>query len=142
MKSILFTILILLSGHCFGQISKDSNSTLVPFHEFNISLVKLITNPEKYDGKIIQIVGYLNLEFEGDAIYLHKEDYDHSITRNAFSVRFSKEIQLRNLKKYNKAYVIIVGKFDMKNLGHMSLFGGTIKDITRLDLWRIRNRKP
>ncbi len=36
----------------------------------NTSLIRLIATPEKYDGKTIQVIGYLHLEFEGDAIYL------------------------------------------------------------------------
>ena len=40
--------------------------------EYSVSLIRLIANPEKYHGKKIQVTGYINLEFEGDAIYLHK----------------------------------------------------------------------
>ncbi len=108
----------------------------VPFHEFNISIIKLISTPEKYDGKQVQVIGYLNLEFEGNAIYLHKEDYSKGISQNGFWVNLSKEIaEKKKLEDYNKKYVIIVGTFDMNARGHMGMFGGTIKNITRLDLW-------
>jgi hypothetical protein len=105
--------------------------------EYDVSLIKLISNPEKYDGKTIQVIGYLNLEFEGNAIYLHKEDYENGLTKNGFWVDFSREIQSRKtLNDYSKRYVIIVGTFKMKDQGHMGLFGGTLENIDRLDIWK------
>ena len=116
-----------------GLLISDAASQDV---EFNVSLVKLIANPEKYDGKILQIIGYLNLEFEGNAVYLHKEDYENGLTKNGFWVDFSGPIKENKKLDCSKKYVIIVGRFDMQRTGHMSLFGGTIKDISRLDAWR------
>ncbi|RYJ39676.1 hypothetical protein NU08_1345 [Flavobacterium anhuiense] len=116
--------------------SKSEKDQAISFHKYDISLIRLISTPEKYDGKQIQVIGYLNLEFEGDAIYLHKEDFSKGISDNGFWVNFSKQIsQKKNLNEYNKKYVIIVGTFDMNSRGHMGMFGGTIKNITRLDLW-------
>nr|WP_315152948.1 hypothetical protein [uncultured Flavobacterium sp.] len=121
-------------------LKETETENAIPFNEFDISLIRLIATPEKYDGKQVQVRGYLNLEFEGNAIYLHKEDYSKALTDNGFWVNFSKEIaEKKNLSVYNKQYVIIVGTFDMKSLGHMGLFGGTIKNITRLDLWNLDN---
>jgi uncharacterized protein with ACT and thioredoxin-like domain len=129
----------------FSQTKPDTsnvkNEKVVSFDDFDISLVRLIATPERYDGKIIQVKGYLNLEFEGNAIYLHKEDYSKSLVNNAFWVDFSKEIsEKKNLDNYNRRYVIIIGTFDMKSHGHMGLFGGAIKNITRLDLWDFNNK--
>lgn len=116
--------------------TESEKEKLIPFHEYDISMIRLIATPEKYDGKQIQVIGYLNLEFEGTAIYLHKEDYSKGISDNGFWVNFSKEIgERKNLNNYNKKYVIIAGTFDMNSRGHMGMFGGTIKNITRLDLW-------
>ena len=107
------------------------------FDEFDISMLRLIVTPEKYDNKTVQIIGYLNLEFEGNAIYFHKEDYENGSSRNGFWVSFDDKIAKRkDLEKYNKNYVIIVGKFDMNSKGHMSMFGGTLKNISRLDVWK------
>ena len=55
--------------------------------------------------------------------------------REWFWVNFSDEIKLtKKLLTIIKKYVIIIGTFDMKSNGHMGLFGGTIKNITRLDV--------
>jgi len=142
---IYFTLLILTKINCIGQDSSNKKET--NFHPvqlesndlYNVSLVKLIATPEKYDGKTIQVVGFLNLEFEGTAIYFHKEDYENGLNSNGFWVDFSKVIKSeKNLNDYNKSYVIIIGTFDMNAKGHMGLFGGTFKNITRLDKWHSR----
>ncbi|MCD0470717.1 hypothetical protein [Flavobacterium sp. JAS] len=145
MKYIILILLAFSLNACSqnkttAKEPKSEKEQAIPFHEFNISLIRLISTPEKYDGKQIQVIGYLNLEFEGNAIYLHKEDYSKGISNNGFWVNFSKEIiEKKNLNDYNQKYVIIVGTFDMNSRGHMGMFGGTIKNITRLDLWNFEN---
>ena len=103
--------------------------------DYLVSIVRLITSPEKYHDKKIQVTGYMNLEFEGDAIYLHKEDYEKSLLTNGFWVSFSDKLDRREIQKLNKGYVLIEGTFDMNNRGHMGLFGGEIKEITRIIKW-------
>ena len=44
-------------------------------------------------------------------------------------------------KKFNKKYVNVEGTFDAKNLGHLDLWSGAIKDIKRM--WEpVRPGKP
>lgn len=144
MKYFKVFIFLFLAVSCSSKAERkivDSDfkaTTEIPEsnEEFVTSLVKLIANPEKYDGKIIRVIGYLNLEFEGNAIYLHKEDYEHGLTKNGFWLDFSGSIKENKKLDFSKKYVIIVGKFDVRRNGHMGLFGGTIKDISRLDIWR------
>ncbi|MBF9140172.1 hypothetical protein [Hymenobacter properus] len=97
--------LVWATSVCCSQQKKDTALTndpyseavaLAPSDEFDVSLVKLIANPEKYDGKTIQVIGFLNLEFEGDAIYLHKEDFDQGLTRNGFWESFSEKMKKKS----------------------------------------------
>jgi hypothetical protein len=37
-------------------------------------MIQLIANPQAWDGKHVRVIGFLRLEFEGDALYLHRED--------------------------------------------------------------------
>lgn len=108
-----------------------------------ISLINLIANPDKYNGKQIRIMGYLHLEFEGNGLYLHKEDYDHAIIKNAIWVDVEpKHPEFTNLKQYSDHYVIMEGTFDSHMNGHMDVYSGSIKDITRLDIWPPSVLKP
>jgi hypothetical protein len=99
-----------------------------------VTLLRLLANPEKYDGKEVQVIGYLHLEFEGNGLYLHKEDYDHSILGNMIWVDATPDMQ-KAIKEINDKYVIIRGVFDAKRHGHMGLFSGTMTKITRCDVW-------
>ena len=124
MKHTLTALLLLTLSSTYGQ---EVN---------NISIIRLIATPEKYHNEIVQITGFLNIEFEGDAIYLHKEDHDKSLLENSMWVDFSDELKQKvNLEEYNRQYVILKGTFDKNDTGHLGLFGGAIKDITRLDIW-------
>lgn len=125
------------------QTSPNSNSSVPSLDTnlfvHNVSLIQLIATPERYHQKIVQVVGYLNLEFESNAIFLHKEDFDNVLTNNGLWVMFSDRI--RNEKKltdYSKKYVILEGTFDMHAKGHFWLYSGTIKNINRLDNWHSR----
>lgn len=127
-----------LNSVLFGQVhslletKKTSLNSLVE----EVSLIQLIATPERYHGKFVQVVGYMNLEFEGSAIYLHKEDFDQRLSRNGLWVEFSEAIRKQKiLKNYSKQYVIIIGTFDMESKGHLGLFSGEITNIWRLDTW-------
>ncbi|RZA00012.1 MAG: hypothetical protein EOP47_15240 [Sphingobacteriaceae bacterium] len=80
---LLFFISFIIS--CTGSNPKTPKvDTLITYNSRhtdykNTSIIKLIADPEKYDKLRVRIVGYLNLEFEGNGLYLHKEDYDRSI---------------------------------------------------------------
>ncbi|MCP9768481.1 hypothetical protein EGI22_11205 [Lacihabitans sp. LS3-19] len=124
-----------IDSGCMEEHSMHLKEGFVLMEDYNISLVRLIATPERYHGKKIQIVGYLNLEFEGDAIYLHKEDYEHSLNKNSFSVSFSNKLDRQNINYHNKSYVLIEGTFRMDRRGHMGLKGGEIYDITRIIKW-------
>ena len=145
-KWFLLPILLLtISLNACGQKKKDSvdETEMKPYQlldiQENVSLVKLIANPEKYNCKRIQVIGYLHLEFEGDAIYLHEEDFKRRISANSFWVEFSSKLtKKRDLNKFNDKYVIIIGTFNVNEKGHMRMFGGTLDDIVRLDLWDIK----
>ncbi|GAA4317695.1 hypothetical protein [Flaviaesturariibacter amylovorans] len=105
----------------------------------NVSLVQLIANPEKYDGKKIQVIGFLQVQFEGNAVYLHEEDYRHGISSNGFWVSFSDKLRRhRKVGQYSNRYVILIGTFRADRRGHMGLFSGTLENIVRLDGWDLK----
>jgi hypothetical protein len=133
MKSFFLSLLFsILSVVMFAQ----KNSTSINEPE-NVSLIRLIANPDKYHGKKVQVVGFLHLEFEGDAIYSHEEDYKRSLMQNSFWVDFSPSLlKEKDPKKLSGKYVIIVGTFNARHKGHMDIFGGTFENIVRLDLWQ------
>jgi hypothetical protein len=90
MKVPIVTLLLLLlfvTGNVIAaerncaEIDQKGNCTL-----FFASLIELIANPTKFDGKRVRIIGFLRLEFEGNAIYLSKSDFEHGVTKNGLWV--------------------------------------------------------
>ncbi|MDP9076504.1 MAG: hypothetical protein M3O71_03695 [Bacteroidota bacterium] len=78
----------------------------------------------------------MNLEFEGNGIYLNEEDYYQSISKNGLWVEMDKEsTKLPGVRQCNRQYVLMEGTFDAVNQGHMGAFSGAIKDIKRLEAW-------
>lgn len=101
-----------------------------------LSLVNLIATPEKYDGKTVRVFGYLRLDFEGRAIYLHKEDHFNSLYKNGLWVNFRKgALKDEEMRALNGHHVMLEGTFDSTRNGHMDLWSGTIFNIGRAQKW-------
>jgi hypothetical protein len=48
----------------------------------DVSMVQLLATPERFHGKRVRFTGFVHLAFEGNGIYLHKEDFDHGIVHD------------------------------------------------------------
>lgn len=102
-------------------------------------MIALLANPEKYDGHVIVTHGFLAVEFEGDAVYLHEEDYNRGFTKNSFALRLS-DSQEKEFKKLNAKYVVIEGTLHA-NGPESSEWSGAIGEITRAEEWPIYRGK-
>ncbi len=97
----------------------------------DVSLVELIARPERYHRRRVRVQGYLALEFEGDAVYLHEEDRRRLLTKNGLWIDFP-SMQERAPQDLAEAYVIVEGTFDATNSGHLGLWSGAITRVTRI----------
>jgi hypothetical protein len=104
----------------------------------NVTVVQLIANPEKFDGKLIRVIGFLRLEFEGDVLYLHREDYENAILGDGISVDVTPDMTKQS-KTLNMNYVLLEGIFSLSNRGHMGMWSGSITKIQRAELWPSRD---
>ena len=95
-----------------------------------ISLIQLIAEPEKYEGKIVRVHGFVHREFESSSIYLHREDHEHGITSNALWLSSGKCVS-RGGKPFNTAYALVEGRFTGASHGHLGLWSGEIQDVQR-----------
>lgn len=100
----------------------------------DVSMIELIANPARFDGKQVRVTGYLVREFEGDAIYFHRDDYDHGIRRNGLWVTFGKDGA--DLRCKTLRYAVVQGRFVAKNRGHQGLWSGAIEGIARCGVSR------
>jgi hypothetical protein len=96
----------------------------------DVSLLQLIATPAAYDRKAVRVIGFCHLEFEGNGLYLHREDFDRAISKNAIWIDAP-----RDKAALSDQYVLIEATFDAGNNGHMGAFSGRLKDITRMERW-------
>lgn len=100
----------------------------------DVGMVTLLANPERFDGKLIRTHGFVFIQFDSDAIYLHEEDYRYGLTKNAFALDLS-EAQRKQFKNPSLKYVLIEGTVHSKSPDAAYSYSGTIVDMTRLEAW-------
>lgn len=87
-----------------------------------------------------RIIGFLHLEFEGDAGYFHREDFEYGLTKNALWIDLPRDITREQINAVNDKYVICSGTFLAGRHGHMGLNSGEMTKITRLQMWTDKPR--
>jgi hypothetical protein len=101
----------------------------------DVSLIELIARPDDFRNEFVRVEGVLRIEFEGNALYLTKEHYEHDISRNAVWLDIDpsyRDGSAHVLERKNGTYVAVEGRFDSKCHGHMGAFSGCITKIERL----------
>lgn len=137
MKKIALLTPFLLVVFPFFLLPTRSAQTPISPQPMRTNMIQLIATPEKFDGKMISVVGFLAIENEDTRLYLSKEDYRNYIPGNGVFVDANKEIS-RNMEEVDLHYVSLVGVFKLKGLpAHYP--GGTgeggITDIRQCIPW-------
>ena len=99
----------------------------------DVSLIQLISSPERYNGKPIRLIGFLRLEFEGNALYLHQEDFEHSLP-NGIWINVPRDLSKNENQILNNHYVICEGIF---RAGELNQFRGELTSVNRIELWSV-----
>lgn len=92
------------------------------------SLLTLIADPASWHGKDVYCLGFANIEFEGNAIFLHETDCRHRLHKNALWIDIPPEIET-NAGHYHHKYVWLRGTFDAHMIGHGGMYSGGIGNI-------------
>lgn len=96
-----------------------------------VSIISLIANPERYNGKTIRVEGYISLEFEGSAIYLDRSHFENNLSINAIWLKLD---EWGKKQTYcHLAYCFVQGVFKADEKGHFSSFSGSIHTIYRME---------
>lgn len=102
----------------------------------DVGMVRLLACPEKFDGKVVRVVGFLAWEFEADSLYLHREDLENG-TGNVLWIHRPEKAD----EKLSGHYVQVIGTFDAKDTGHMGLYPAAITKVTKItDIGTIREQ--
>ncbi|MBL0189125.1 MAG: hypothetical protein IPP97_25705 [Candidatus Obscuribacter sp.] len=79
--------------------NSDSDSLEPLVSVYPISMISVLTNPDRYKGKRCRISGYLHLEFEDHHLYFSKEFADHLATENSIHVCLDEDVHLEPARK-------------------------------------------
>ena len=96
-----------------------------------VSLVQLIANPADFAGKRVRVFGFCRLEFEGTALYLHRDDAEWGIAKNGFWLGVGWPVP-ESFRPLGDEYVLVEGVVDPQRKGHMGSWSGSLIEITRM----------
>lgn len=119
--SIAFRLLLLTLG---GTASAETPA--VP-----ISVVQLLAQPDRFDGKLIRTIGYASFSFEETALFLTELDAKHKVYTNGLWLDTSK----LSSELLHEGYVLVEGTFDAKDRGHLGSWAGSIT-LHSLSPWK------
>ena len=100
-----------------------------------VSIIALIASPEKYEGKLVRVIGFVHLRFEANAVYFHDEDFQRAIAKNALWLDIPNGTPDPVFS--TGQYAIVEGVFTARKQGHMNDYSGELSNVTRLQPWRI-----
>jgi hypothetical protein len=129
LKPLIVAVALILAVATMTESSRPANK----LPEL-VSLIQLISTPKAFDGEVVEVVGFLRIEFDGNALYLHKDDFEQRISKNRVWIGLDAKSQ-DAAAKLNMQYVILVGTFDASNKGHMSMHSGALLHIGQMSAW-------
>jgi len=109
-------------------------SIAAPEPPTDVSIIQLIATPEKFDGALVSLIGFMQIGREQDLVYLGEQDFNHGLIENALWFRLSEEIG-KDSQKLNKNYVRIVGVFSARHEGPYGCPNGGLTTVKRFQIW-------
>lgn len=140
MKKIYFLIFVFISNCLIlnaqsaldqFNIENANNSTEKPI---KVSLRKLYNNPDKYNGKVISVTGFMIIEFERTAIYDIKNRNRKNKTNLKYWLIMSKKDIHKLEEECTHKYTTVIGQFNKNIKGHFESFNGSITNIRNIEL--------
>lgn len=116
-------VLVALSASSGAQDSRDTG----------VSLIQLIANPASFDGKRVQVTGYVLLESENTAVYLHESDAAYGITRNALWLDVPLGGESHRVQ-FHRRYALIDATFSARRRGPGERFSGALENVGRFEV--------
>jgi hypothetical protein len=75
-----------------------------------ISLVQVLSRPEALDGFVVLTAGYVVVDGDNSAVYLHREDYEECVLPNSVAISIS-QAENEKWKSARCSYVALKATF-------------------------------
>lgn len=99
-----------------------------------VSMIQLIATPERFDGKLVSVVGFLRLSQEANLLYFDKSSYDNVMLENTLWLDPTEEME-RDREHLEMKYVRIEGIFRLGNKMRNNVSAGGITDIKSCEFY-------
>ena len=91
------------------------------------SVGRLLEQPEAFDGRSIEVVGFASSTFESTALFISEEAYRNALTKDAIWLTRGPD------PKVHQTYIRVRGQFDAKDRGRMGMFSGALAKIESVE---------
>lgn len=112
----------------FAQLAHAARPQTVPMQQ-------LLADPQRFEGQRVRTTGFLRLEFEANALYLTRDDFNNTVMQHAVWLDLT-NAQLRKLSKLNNGHVVVEGIFSAKYKGHGGKWAGALSHAAGVRMWR------
>ena len=103
---------------------------------WNPSLRELIDERDAYHGRRVRVTGYVNFEFEGNGLYVSRDDWQHRRYANGVWINPPRGFESGSgpaPDSPNRRFVLVEATFRADRRGHFSLWSGSLQDVTRIE---------
>jgi hypothetical protein len=97
-----------------------------------VEIESLVKNSISYDQRLVTVAGWARVEFEGNAIYSTKQDMERGRARTGIWLTLGWPVSA-DIRKLDGARIIVEGRFNRHNKGHLSSFAGALEEIRRIE---------
>ncbi len=102
-----------------------------------VPFARLLATPERYDGKVIRVTGYLINVYASPVLFANKSSFESGADIEGITLRGAK-IPEKMKKKINSGIwrVYVVGKFNAKYDNDDKIYRlGSLEEIISVDTW-------
>ncbi len=123
----LLVVLLTSTAACLSQAPKRQYPKDLARY---VSLISLIATPERFDGQLVLVTGWVSIGFRHRALHYSSERRELGGCGDSIWLEFSDAL-LEHLdpQELGGHYVLVKGVFDMNNHGGAGLYQGTIDKI-------------
>ncbi len=113
----------------------------------SVSLTNLVATPERYEGKLVYVVGYISIGLENMSLCPSKKPLSRKdciwLTIDSGPFETDEDIKRftekeKRLKPFNGQVVSVRGVFDSHDTGHFGMWSGAIRNIIEVSAMKSR----
>ena len=110
-----------------------STALAEPKRENSVSMIRIISFPERYNGKELATIGFGIIRFKENVLYLSESDAEYGNFLNSLELNFKdSKYSLSEVEKFDRKHLYIKGIFQMSDGTFGSPDSGTITKIQEI----------